>query len=770
MEQLPKQSMIKLPFLYSDNQGSSLSRRVLGSLGFILLLMLAVIGIGIFAFIYANEQHTWQGRQSEAARYASEVVASFIERTKNVLIMVSLLESDELRTEPRIMDDLLGQNPALLELIRLDSAGHVLASSYRDAPLLANLFTIPQSRWFLESQAGRFYLGNIQISEASEPYLILAHPTTDGGAVAVRLQMTFLWNVVAGLRFGETGQAYVIDPGGRIIAHTDPAIPLANTSIRAQVELEPILQAADSGSSGAYINFNEVKVVGITSPVAGTDWLIVTELPQKEAFAVSRTALFILGGGLIITGFLVTILGRRLLQELILQPMETLQTGAEQIGAGDLSYRIEIQQQNEVGQVANAFNTMARHLDQRNQQLATQTEALTKEVVERKRAEAALRLLNEQLEQRVAARTTELTRLNDELTEENKERRRVEAALRQSQAKFRALVEQIPAVTYTARLDDTGSTIYVSPQIETLLGFSTEEWLANPDLWHQQLHPDDRERVTVEIIESQRTGEPFWSEYRLLTRDGRLVWVQDEAMIIYDQQNNQPLFLQGVLFDISAHKHAEHQIKASLQEKEVLLKEIHHRVKNNLQVISSLLRLQSGYINDPADLEIFTDSQNRVKSMALIHEKLYASENLSRVDFGEYTQELTKNLCHAQNTQARGLNLNIQVDEIFLDIDRAVPCGLIMNELVSNALKHAFPNGQSGDIWVELRINSNHHCTLRVADNGIGIPPELDIQDTDSLGLQLVDTLVDQLDGTIKLDRRGGTEFRIEFAAPTGLS
>ena len=216
--------------------------------------------------------------------------------------------------------------------------------------------------------------------------------------------------------------------------------------------------------------------------------------------------------------------------------------------------------------------------------------------------------------------------------------------------------------------------------------------------------------------------------------------------------------------EISERKRAEEKIQASLREKEVLLKEIHHRVKNNLQVISSLLNLQSKYIKDLESQEVFKESQNRVKSMALIHEKLYQSKDLGRINFVEYTQTLISNLFHSYGAGVNHVAFTIDADDIFLNIDTAIPCGLILSELVSNSLKHAFLGGRHGKIQIELRSNYDHLFALIVRDNGVGFPKNLNFRDTESLGLQLVNTLVNQLDGSIELDACEGTMFKIDFA------
>jgi two-component sensor histidine kinase len=210
-------------------------------------------------------------------------------------------------------------------------------------------------------------------------------------------------------------------------------------------------------------------------------------------------------------------------------------------------------------------------------------------------------------------------------------------------------------------------------------------------------------------------------------------------------------------------RRAEEQIKASLQTKEVLLREIHHRVKNNLQVISSLLKLQSGHIKDPEARELFRESQNRVRAMALIHEKLHQSTDLARVDMGLYVRSLANHLLRSCVVQPGAVVPKVQVDDVFLGIDTAIPCGLIINELVSNSLKHAFPAGRPGEIRIDLRSDGAGRFVLTIADNGVGCPGPIDFGRTESLGLQLVNALANQLGATLEASQRGGTSFTITF-------
>jgi len=217
--------------------------------------------------------------------------------------------------------------------------------------------------------------------------------------------------------------------------------------------------------------------------------------------------------------------------------------------------------------------------------------------------------------------------------------------------------------------------------------------------------------------------------------------------------------------EIAERKKAEGKINASLHEKVVLLREIHHRVKNNLQVISSLLNLQSGYIEDKKSLEIFRESQNRVRSMALIHEKLYNSKELNKIEFSEYIKSLTKDLFNSYNIDNDRISLRSDFEGIYFEIDTAILCGLIINELVSNSLKHAFPNGKKGEVFIGINKIQDNKYVLILKDNGIGFPQNLDFKKTESLGLQLVITLTEQLGGVIDLNRNGYTEFKIIFTS-----
>jgi PAS domain S-box-containing protein len=214
---------------------------------------------------------------------------------------------------------------------------------------------------------------------------------------------------------------------------------------------------------------------------------------------------------------------------------------------------------------------------------------------------------------------------------------------------------------------------------------------------------------------------------------------------------------------IIERKKIDEGIRASLKEKEALLREIHHRVKNNLQIVTSLLDLQSGRIKEKSSLDAFKESQNRIKSMSLIHEQLYQSKNLSKIDFEKYIKDLTVNLLYLYNGNPDDISMKINVKNVFMSIGKAIPCGLIINELVSNSLKHAFPDGKQGEILIDISLEDDNNYTLIVKDNGIGLPEKYDYQNSDTLGLQLTDILTQQLKGHVEIDKNHGTTFKITF-------
>lgn len=254
---------------------------------------------------------------------------------------------------------------------------------------------------------------------------------------------------------------------------------------------------------------------------------------------------------------------------------------------------------------------------------------------------------------------------------------------------------------------------------------------------------------------------PFIQNYDLIELTvGFIIFLVIIRQIITFNENKNLLIIAEK--EIESRKNAENKIKLSLEEKNILLQEIHHRVKNNMQIISSLLNLQTRYVDDEEAVNVLKESQNRVRSMAMIHEKLYQSNDLSHINFVDYIQSLVSNLFYSYNIKNLQIKSILEIDDVKLNMETAVPCGLIISEIVSNSLKYAFPNGMHGEILVSLKSIEDGY-ELIISDNGIGLPEELDFDNNKSLGLILVKSLTEQIDGEITIHRNHGTEFKIRF-------
>jgi len=370
-------------------------------------------------------------------------------------------------------------------------------------------------------------------------------------------------------------------------------------------------------------------------------------------------------------------------------------------------------------------------------------------------------------------------------------RKRAEEAIRTSEEKYRQIVDT--AAEGIWQLDEHFRITYVNQRMADMLDYTTGEMIGQ-DISSFM----DKSELADSAIrkERQKSGTRDHFERKFIRKDGSILWTYVSvtpfndadgtfrgSFAMYSDLTNRKLMESEIrslnivleqrvrdrtealskaneaLEEENAQRQeAEKKLQASYDEKVMLLKEIHHRVKNNLQIIASLLNLQSRYIKDESTLAAIRESQNRVKAMALVHEKLYRAEDISHISLNDYIRFLGTNLFQFYDARSRGIQFTLEIHDVNVDIDVAIPLGLILNELISNSLKHAFPEGRKGEIAISVK-KENHTLTVLYRDTGIGIPAEMDWRNTRSLGLRLVNTLVDQMNGTVELDRSSGTQF-----------
>jgi two-component sensor histidine kinase/PAS domain-containing protein len=348
------------------------------------------------------------------------------------------------------------------------------------------------------------------------------------------------------------------------------------------------------------------------------------------------------------------------------------------------------------------------------------------------------------------------------LLNRTRDRLRVEETLREELAKSRDLLNQTGMMAKVGGWEVDAGTLEVNWTEETCrIHEVPPDYKPSLKKAIEFFHPEDREKLTLAIQRALDRGEPYDMEIRFVTAKGKDLWTRTigKPQVV----GGRTVRLSGAFQDITERRLAEDGLKASLHEKEVLLKEIHHRVKNNLQIVTSLLGLQLYRLHEEEALAAFRDSIGRIDAMSLIHEQLYKSRDLARIDFGAYVKEAAGGIFRAFGVPAETVRLTVDMENMYFDVGTAIPCGLIVNELVSNALKHAFPGERPGEIRISLNTTGEETYVLEVTDTGIGLPEGFNVEHVETLGLKLATALVRQLEGTFETGTAGGASFRISF-------
>jgi PAS domain S-box-containing protein len=331
-------------------------------------------------------------------------------------------------------------------------------------------------------------------------------------------------------------------------------------------------------------------------------------------------------------------------------------------------------------------------------------------------------------------------------------RHRVETASRESEMRLRLVIRGGDIGFWDWALRSGG--LVVNERWCDMLGLDSQRLTPGIEVWNSRVHPDDAPKLMRLLEEVMRdpSGDSGEVEVRARHQAGHWVWILDRFSVVSRDADGVPLRAVGTLVDITERKLAELALQASLRDKEALLKEVHHRVKNNLQVVSSLLRLESGRSGHAPTKLVLSEMQGRIRTMALLHESIYRSGTFASIDLGTYLGQVATQAFRSLQTSGAAVRLRLDLDSVQVGLDQATPCGLLLTELVSNALKHGFPAGADGEVCIELQAvphGENGRWRLRVSDNGVGLPADFVASQQDSLGLQLVASLALQLGGSL---------------------
>ncbi|MEA3283227.1 MAG: histidine kinase dimerization/phosphoacceptor domain -containing protein [Euryarchaeota archaeon] len=592
----------------------------------------------------------------------------------------------------------------------MDKTGTVVVSNYTGAKNGENaseLFRVENGKIFATNPRTSAFTGD-DIIRVATPIIV------DGefsGVIFVDFDAEKIYGVATDRTgLGKTGEIYILNRDGYMIT---PSRFVDDTLPKRDVDPEHF---ASTSEAALYTNYHGVNVLRAYAPIPAMDWCLVAEIDEEEAFAsVARltATMFSVFICLLLLGILVCIRVSRTITD----PIVKLHRGTDEIMKGNLDYKVGTGTEDEVGKLSRAFDAMTSNLKESGRELAEYSKGL---------------------ENKVEERTAEL----DELLEEQK-----------------ALFSTIPALIYFK--DMNGNYIAANKAFADKTGTSVDEIAGKTDY---DLFPkeqaDAHRAYDHEVMES---GEPRYNIEELVTEaDGREVWTSTSKTPFFGSGGD-VIGMVGMALDITEHKKVEDRIKASLREKEVLLREIHHRVKNNLQVVSSLLNMQARNAMDEETKGILSESRDRITTMSLIHSQLYEGSDLAEINMKEFVDRLLGQLRSYQVGDMR-ITRVIRVDDYPFPISIAVPVGLIINELLSNALKYAFEGRDEGKIEVSLAASEDGRINLTVSDDGVGLPAGFDIDESKTLGLRLVKILTeDQLQGNLEVTSDGGATFTMEF-------
>jgi PAS domain S-box-containing protein len=808
-----------------------------------LSLTTLLISSGMQAFFsYQDRQNIIIDQQNSIAQKAADEVRKFIDAKSSILDAAShFTDLTEIGREEQklVLEKLLGFDPSFRQVVLLDAKGQELEIASRlSNSASGNLSGRTGSDMLSLVGMGRTYISPVYIDEVtSEPMIVMAVPATDvfgdfKGLLIAEVNLKFMWDMIDRMKIGKSGTAYVVDRQGTLIAYSDISLVLKGEKlirlkeVRDFIENPGVLNEKDAELTRG---IKETNVFSNFISLGTPDWAVITEIPVSEAYEpiIQQFKITLL---IVIANILLVILIAGYISKRITKPIMVLNNAANEIGKGNFNPVIRVGSNDEIGQLASAFNTMAREL-KKTTVSKDYVENILKSMFDMlvvTNPDGKIQIVNQAICDLLGYRSEELKGefidrlIYDEVPHSEssyfKELDNKDSIVNIEKHYLTKDGRKIPVLLSMSNMyDDEGNklgVVCVARDIterkraedllnkskefaETVLGsmkdaisiidvnnfritdansvflknygMKKEEVIGKSchEITHKRTQPCIPPDDICPLMDTLKSGEYSATEHVHHLKDGEIRYVEVSTSPIMDENGRMTKVIH-ITHDITDRKLAEVKIKASLEEKEVLLREIHHRVKNNMQIVASLLNLQSQNIEDKKYKNLFIDSQTRIYSMALIHENLYQSESLAQINLKEYIDGIVSNLFESYGHKSN-IKLEINVENILINIDNAVPCGLIINELVTNSFKYAFPDGRQGIIKISVKSDDNNTIQISISDNGIGIPKDLDIRNTKSLGLRLIIGFAEsQLHGEIILNRDNGTEFQINFRQKNG--
>ncbi|GAB4471841.1 MAG: hypothetical protein Kow00124_09340 [Anaerolineae bacterium] len=655
----------------------SLRPRMMAMLGTAMAFLLLIISTTVFIYIYRAEQEAWRGRQQDAAFSSAKVITEFIERNREGLNLIAHLDPQLVADYPFLLEEMTEHFPALLEIIVVNPGGVVIANTYQDMPLLVDQFTTPQSAWFAETRQGGTYMGSVRITASNEPYLIMAVPTAEGGAVAARISMSRLWDVNDEINFGMTGRAYIVETAenGRVIAHPNREVVLSYTTLQGRPEMAAALAAPEMTWRGTYTNLWGEHVTGLTMPISGTPWLLFVEVSRRETIASTRTSILLLSAAMLLVATLITLAIRWALIQVLFDPISALEEGVRQFGEGDPSRRLSLEGPVEIRRVAAAFNEMAENLARRTRDLAAESAA----------------------------------------------RERAQAILIESEARYRAIIDD--QTELICRFLPDGSLTFVNQAYCRYFDKTPEELLGRSFV--PMIPESDQEMVQRTFGSLSRENPVVTYEHRVINPQGQIRWQQWTDRAIFDEEGKLVEY-QAVGRDITALK----EIQAM---KDAFVSNVSHELRTPLANIRLYLDLLT---KRPERQAAYLDTLHRetgrlqrlVEDLLLVSRLELKEEPLKRRPLdvnsllGQYLDDRTAFAYQKGLTIAfapGGHLPPVSADPMLL--------GLAFSNLLTNAINYT-PSGGAITVRSDIRHEEERSwVTIAISDTGPGIPPDEEI-------------------------------------------